>query len=472
MKLFKALLPLFVFALQSAAQNITIKGKADSSHIGKQIILSDYLDYVSYTKIIEETDTVDKNGYFEFKIYSKTTKPIFISIDNLVGKIYIQPNFVYGIYFPGKDSLNNNQEGTESYVNISVYGKDSTELNALIIDFNTQYNNLFLNSKDAYLTPTKINALLDTFLLASKKRYQHIKNPYFKKYVEYSFANFYTNTSKNKNFLYNQFIAHKPILYTNYEYMDFFNAHFKGYLKAYASTKNGGSIYNSINSFGSYQDLKREFSSDKTTSNDTLKDLLILKGLIDFYYSPDINQQQVKTILEQLYRESKIVEHQKIALNTLQNFYQLQPGANAPNFKANDIKGNDFELQNLKGKYVYLNYFSTQSDVSMKEMQKIIDLQKKFNDKVTFVSVCLDDSLKQYLLYLKANPKQNWIILHQGKNSTAKQAYQIISFSGFFFINQQMQLAQSPALAPSEGIEYKFNALFRPRKKNTIPGIR
>ena len=121
---------------------------------------------------------------------------------------------------------------------------------------------------------------------------------------------------------------------------------------------------------------------------------------------------------------------------------------------------------------MYLNYFSAQSDVSMKEMQKIIDLKKKFNDKVTFVSVCLDDSVKQYLSYLKANPKQNWIILHQGKNSTAKQAYQIKSFSGFFFINQQMQLAQSPALAPSEGIEYKFNALFRPRKKNTIPGIR
>ena len=181
MKLFTAFLPIFVFALQSVAQNITIKGKAHSSHIGKQIILSDYLDYVSYTKIIEETDTVDKDGYFEFKIFSKTTKPIFISTDNLVGKIYVQPNFVYGIYFPGKDSLNNNQEGTESYVNISVYGKDSTELNALIIDFNTQYNNLFLKSKDAYLTPTKINALLDTFLLASKKRYQHIKNPYFNK---------------------------------------------------------------------------------------------------------------------------------------------------------------------------------------------------------------------------------------------------------------------------------------------------
>jgi hypothetical protein len=105
-------------------------------------------------------------------------------------------------------------------------------------------------------------------------------------------------------------------------------------------------------------------------------------------------------------------------------------------------------------------------------MQKIIDLKKKFNDKVTFISVCLDDSVKAYRAYLKANPKQDWIILHQTKNSTAKQAYHIKSLSGFFFISPQMQLAQSPALMPSEGVEYKFNALFKPKKKNTIIGVR
>jgi peroxiredoxin len=156
----------------------------------------------------------------------------------------------------------------------------------------------------------------------------------------------------------------------------------------------------------------------------------------------------------------------------LQSVYKLQPGAPAPDFTANDKTGANVNLSNYKGKYVYLNFFSTESDNSMKEMQKIIDLKKKFSDKVTFVSVCLDDSVKAYKAYLKANPKQDWVILHQSQNSTAKQAYNIKNFSGFFFINNLMQLAQSPALMPSEGIEYKFNALFRTRKKNTIIGIR
>ena len=462
----------FGIVINSNAQNITIKGKAHASHIGKEIVLSDYSDYITFTKTKESSDTIDKEGYFELKIQSLITKPLLINIDNLVGKLYIQPNFVYGIYFPSKDSLTNNQEGTETIVDISVYGKDSTELNALIVDFNTQYNNLFLNIKDGYLSPTKLNAMLDTFLIASKKRYQNIKNPYFKNYVDYSFANFFASISRNKTILYKQFIDRRPIQYSNFEYMQFFNIHFKGYLKAYASTKNGGTIYNSINSYADYQDLQKQFKNDISIKNDTVRELLMLKGLIDFYYSPDLDKQQVQSVLEQLYRETKFAEHKKIATNMLQSIYQLQPGAKAPDFIVTDNSDNYVSLSNYKGKYIYLNFFSSESNNSQKEMQKIIDLNKKFKDKITFISICLDDSVKTYKAYLKANPKQDWLIFHHTKNSTAKQAYNIKTLSGFFFINPQMQLAQSPALMPSEGIEYKFNALFRPKKKNTIIGIR
>lgn len=456
----------------SISQNVTIKGKAHASHIGKEIVLSDYSDYVTYTKTKESIDTIDKDGYFELKIQTQTTKPVLISINNLVGKLYIQPNFVYGIYFPQLDSTYNNQEGTESKATISVYGKDSTELNALIIDFNEQYNLNFAKANERYLSPTKLNALLDTFYMVTRKRYKANKNSYFKNYVNYSFANFYSNTSRSKAYLQKTFIDNKPILYNNYEYMEFFNSYFKGYLKAFSSTKTGGSIFNSINSFADYNDLRNQFNSDKTITNDTIKELIILKGLIDFYYSPDFDKRQVQSVIEQLYRSTPSVQNKKIAFNLLQTIYQLQPGAPAPDFTANDKAGLKVNLSYYKGKYIYLNFFSTESDISLKEMQKITDLKKKFNDKVTFISVCINDSVKPYKQYLKSNPKQDWVILHQAANSTARQAYNITSLSGYFFINQQLQLVQSPALTPSEGIEYKFHALFRPKRKNTITGVR
>lgn len=457
--------------LPLAAQNITIKGKAHASHIGKEVVLNDFADYITYIKEKQSIDTVDREGYFELKIQSAVTKPVLISIGNLTGKLYVQPNFVYGIYFPGKDSLTNNQEGTESPVDITVYGKDSTELNALIIDFNTQYNQLFTSATGTYLSPARLSALLDTFFVTSRKRYQHIKNPYFKKYVEYSFAGFFSNLSRSKTILYKQFIDRRPVLYHNYEYMEFFNTHFKGYLKAFASTKNGGNIYNSINAFADYKDLRNQFMADKSISNDTLRELLLLKGLIDFYYSPDFDKKQVQSVLEQLHRDSRYPENKQIAFHMLQATYQLQNGADAPNFMAYDKSGEPAMLASYKGKYVYLNFFSTESEHSLKEMQKLADIKKKFSDKVVFISICLDDSAKTYQAYLKANPKQDWIILHD-RQGEAKRQYAIKSLSGYFFINQQMILAQSPAPAPSEGLEYKFNGLFRQKKKNTITGVR
>ncbi len=473
MRLYFNIIFILIFTIIGVAQNITIKGKAHPSHIGKQITLCDYTDYVTYTQTKESIDTIDKNGYFELKLQSTITKPILLQIDNLNATLYVQPKFTYGVYFPEKNAeTNNNQLGTQSTVNVSVYGKDSTELNALIIDFNTQYNNLFSKVNTSYISPSKINQYLDTFTYKSNLRYNALKNNYFKQYVTYTIAGFYSNTSRSKTILFKQFIDKKPILYNNYEYMAFFNAHYKGYLQAFATKQTSNTIFNSINKFGDYADLKAIFKSDKNIANDTLRELVLLKGLIEVYYNAEFNPQQVKSVIEQLQRETLIDEHKNIALNFLQTLNKLQPGANAPNFLAKNKTNNSVNLHDFKGKFIYLNFFSTQSDISLKEMTKLIDLKKKFSDRITFISVCLDDSFNTYAAYLKANLKMDWIIVHNDNSSNAKQNYAINSLSGYFFINQQLQLMQSPAPAPSMGIEYKFNALFKPKGKNRIIGVR
>ena len=111
----------------------------------------------------------------------------------------------------------------------------------------------------------------------------------------------------------------------------------------------------------------------------------------------------------------------------------------------------------------------------MKEMPKIAELVKKYGDKVAFVSICTDDSLKTYRNYLKMNPKYNWTILFNGsspKGNTALEQYNVKGLPAFFFINSYGNLAQSPAQSPTQGFEYKLKALFKPKKKDTKIGIR
>ena len=44
---------ILIISINCDAQNITIKGKADASHIGKEVVLSDFSDYVTYTRTKE-----------------------------------------------------------------------------------------------------------------------------------------------------------------------------------------------------------------------------------------------------------------------------------------------------------------------------------------------------------------------------------------------------------------------------------
>ena len=150
-------------------------------------------------------------------------------------------------------------------------------------------------------------------------------------------------------------------------------------------------------------------------------------------------------------------------------------GSKAPNFSAADRTGKIISLSDFNKRYVYLNFFSTKNIESMKEMPKIAELAKKYVDKVVFISICTDDSLKSYKNYLKANPKYNWTILFNNsapKGSAAYEQYNLKAVPAYFFINSYGNLAQSPAMSPTQGFEYKLKALFKPKKKDTKIGIR
>jgi len=459
----------------AGAQNIIIKGRAHASHIGKEIVLWDYTDYITYTKTRESADTVDKNGYFELRFQSKLTKPLMISVDNVMGKLYVQPDFNYGIYFPERDSSLDRRGDVEDPVNISVYAKDSTELNSRIIDFNSLYNAQFDMASGQYLSPAMIYKKLDTLNVLAKRRYKTLDKNYFGNYIEYSIATMNSDAARSKNYLVARYITHKPIQYDNYEYMEFFNSVFKDYLKGFASMHQGGNIYNSINKFASYKDLDLQFREDKLVKGDSLRELVLLKSLYEFYYSPDFNPHNVLSMIEQCLRDTRIERHKQIAQQMLQTMYKLQPGAAAPIFDADDRTGNSVSLMSYRKSFVYLNFFSVKSETSLREMGKIADLKKKYSDKVVFISICVDDSIRDYKEYLRLNPKYDWLILFNNntyKDQSAKALYNIKGVPAFFFINPQGQLVQSPAPAPSEGIEYKFKALFRPQKGNRIIGIR
>jgi thiol-disulfide isomerase/thioredoxin len=469
------LLVFFLGGIFSFSQNVKIKGKADLSHKGKAISLLAYSDLVTYTRVREAVDTIGSDGFFELQLQIDHTQPVQLQIDNLFGKLYIQPNYVYGITFPGKDSTLDVRGEADVNVDIGIISADTTELNTLIIDFNKVYNTVFANAQNQFINRTKIFQKLDTVNLICSWRYKKNKNNYFKSYIEYNLAELNSNASRSKQFLASNYLINKPVQSTQYEYMAFFNAFFKGYIEAFSSGKANDNIHHLINTTGQYSAVKTFVKKDPILVNDTLCELAIIRNLWDYYYNPQFDREQVLAIIEQFYEATKIPEHRKIAGNILQIANQLSVGSKAPVFSAADRTGKIISLSDFNKHYIYLNFFSTKDIGSMKEMPKIAELIRKYGDKVVFVSICTDDSLKTYKNYLKANPKYNWTILFNNsmaKGNTARDQYNVKGLPAFFFINQFGNLAQSPAQSPTQGFEFKLKALFRPKKSNTKIGIR
>jgi hypothetical protein len=457
------------------AQNITIRGKAHASHIGKVIRVYTYDDFVTKQLRQENTDTINKEGYFELNFYSKITQPALVYIDNFYGKMHVRPEYVYGILFPEIQEEFKQYTNTEHPVALGFIGADTSELNMLTLDYDSIYNARFLPKDNEFLTHHKLFQKADSLKLFCDNRYKNINDAYYKNYYNYRIASINVNLSRGEKFLIKTFIYDKPILYKNFEYMSFFNSCFNNYLQNLASSHKGTTLYHIINNKMSLSDLTGFCASDPLLKNDSIRELVIISNLWQFYYNPEFNQEGIVTILSKINTDTKNESHKYITDHMLKKIYNLHPGAAAPVFMAKNKLGTVENFSKLKGRWVYLNFFSSKNNESMREMAKVAALVKKYGSKMLFVSVCVDNDVNDYKNFLKNNPKYQWAIWHnnvEGLKQSAKDMYNIINGEGYFLIDNYGTLSLSPADAPSKGIEYRFDAIFKPTKKTRVIGIR
>ena len=166
---------MFVFT-KAISQNIIIRGKADKSYSGKVIQLFSLSDYITNIKQKEDQDTIQQDGFFELHFQSDFTQPVFLRIQNVTAKLYVQPDFVYGITIPEVDKEYDYNNDAELPVNIGIVGADSTELNVLTFDFQKQFNAMFDAKDGRFLSRTMMFKRADTLKLICDNKYKTIKN--------------------------------------------------------------------------------------------------------------------------------------------------------------------------------------------------------------------------------------------------------------------------------------------------------
>jgi peroxiredoxin len=333
------------------------------------------------------------------------------------------------------------------------------------MDYDNQFD-YFTYVELVALYSRKAYPKIDSFKLAMQKFYSDVHNKYFDTYITYTIAALEEKTKLSDKKLFSNYISGKPIMYSNPEYMNFFNAFYKQKIQNFALSKEGFPLGFQINDRGSLPGVINILNRDPFMKNDTIAELVLLKGLYESYYDGSFKRGSIIAILQQISTDSRVAEHRQIAINILNSFSKLKAGSAAPFFELPDKNGVTHSLDELRVKnYIYLMFYDAGCTSCLEQMKVITAFKKQYGERITFVSVSTDKSNAELKNFCAKNPKFDWLFLYDNTNGQLKSNYEIKSMPEYFLINPDGKFVQVPAESPDGEIDRAFFDIVKPKTK-------
>lgn len=446
------LLLFFLPLLNAVAEKTVINGKAPA-YAGKKITLNIYEDYLSFTlKRLTET-TISSEGKFTLEYDFSAISEVVMRIDGVSAYMYVQPGSTYSITVSdveqGVHKIFYNNETETNFDTLETY-----DINNLILDFDYRFD-MFIREKHLMIGSPNFRIELDTFKNQISGLYKDIKNPYFRDYVYYSFASTdqLGNSAKmdlsiQKALLFKEYLSSGKIKYDHGQFMLFFNQFYTDVFKLTFVT-NETALAKAINSKSSPKMLHDLLKQDDFLKNEQVRELVIIKGLMEEYYTNNYYQENIITILDSIRDFSIYNDNRVIAGNVRQLLTHLGVGYDAPFFSMKNQKDEPVSMATFRGKYVYLQFWSTWNTTSVTEMKLVAQLKKRYGQDFEFISISLDEDKEEWKKFMKAHPEFNWTQLHYSDYPEIISDFRINSIPQYYLFGPDGKFIQSPAYRPT-----------------------
>lgn len=460
------LIAIIVFSLllpnSSNAQLASIRGKAPY-HIGKEVKAFLFDDLITYAQRELDTCVVNDSGNFYLNFNIPSIKYVLLKIGHASSPIYTAPGKTYFVRIPLPDSAGYVNEKANQSLNLSFLSTDTTELNSLVADYNHCFDD-FWNENYQYFIKKRAFSKLDSFTKAMDDRYQKIHNPYFKTYREYSAASLKESISMSTKKLAREYVISQPVLYDNYEYMQFFNTFFKNYLYNFSSRND--SAYKLLRNHINPTALLELMKKDTVLKDAALRELVMLKGLYELCFMAGYDKENLLGYIRIVSQTTAIDEHRHIALNILNAISKLRIGTTAPNIILTTLYGDTIQLSEIcRSKYVYLQFWENNCQSCLSEMEVMKRLYKTYGKQIEFVSIYTGKSIEDMRSMVLSDKELKWIFAFAGPEHRVIGDYEARGTPIYFLIDKQQRLLQSPAEKPTDNIERHFHKLTAAKRK-------
>lgn len=427
-----------------------------------------------FTEAYHTVDTLIISGEGSFETPVELPEPAWLKIDFGIFRstLYAEPGKTYTLELPPAREKSEADIRNPYFRPVNVHMKVLREeirtgrqtiddLNARMFRFDT-----LIFSKNEQLVISRqrgvaVNA--DSLISAIETRYEKDTSEYFSRYRKYRYGlTLLDSRDRMLDEVSEKYLAPGGPHPIDPAYMDLFDRMFDKFLFFYSGTEQGKPLKKIINRDHDLQALRTVLRNHPAIPDDTLADMVIMKEVSQAYYRDFFYSEALLILLDSLKSRPSVPQFSFFAQGIRDDLTRLAIGSIPPDFRLLDQNGQWRSLEDFRGKYIYLNFCTTDNYSCLSEYPFLKAIYSKHSDYLEIVTVMVCDTHSIMKKFMDRNGYA-WPALFYGNDEELLRTYKIKAYPAAFLLGPGGTLIQSPATPATEGFEQQLFRIMRSR---------
>jgi peroxiredoxin len=462
----------FPTLLQAEDTHIVLKGRS-ADYSGDTLVFMAYSNMISFSEEELGQCAVDDSGYFKCIIPIQSTRHIYTYLGIFNCYLYTEPGMAYTLQLPRKrdKSLQDlvNPYFEETSIHLSVKAENISnekpvaqeeELNFILRAFNdTFYPYYYKFVINAYGSQVDRKEF-DKAEKEIRTPFDSLSNQYLNAYIDYRiglFKHYGSQVSAQK--IIQEFFLNRPVLHQNPAYMELFNEVFKNYFLTFAEEHPSQKLPQVLNREKDYTKVNKILTKEAALRSDSLRELVLIKGLYDGYYDGKNIPSSMIQLLDSTRARTSIEMNRQMVEDIMLEITKVLPGYKPPDFALYNSDSTLMHLSDFQGKYIYLNFCNSFGYYCVREYEYLRVLNERLKEKLSIITILVDDS-SDNMKQLVENNNYPWTFLHFSNQPEILESYDIQTYPSYFLISPDGTMLLSPAPTPVENFEPTFLKIY------------
>jgi len=440
-------------------------------HAGARLIFYEYNEGVFQTKNKVFEISPDSAGYFSSVAVLEETKFLFADEGSQIYYFYAEPGGSYILTLPKPREKTLQEKKNPFFIPEEIHlpvkciyksGEEEAqhELNNAIRKYDELFNPFYDRQLLRYIAPVVSRVKLDSFLIISNELEEKYNNDFFRSYTFYKKGLLEFTTSEfNMQDIIERYFVKRPVLTSNPAYWELFNTVFDNYFSFLTVNPFYKELHRKM-ADGKYSELKKLLLNDPVLQNDTIRELVLIHELNNEFNAGNISASSLISILDSIQVKSASAGTRELALIIKNKNTRLMPGSPVPDLWLTDIRGNVFNVADIKGKLIYLGFCHPELRECQKEFEYLKHYQNAFSNKLLIITA-VENVTEKELSNLAEIYNYQWTLAVLNDSDKAFNDYNVKGMPFFYLIGPDNRFLISPAGLPSSGFEKTLYQMIR-----------